>query len=109
MTGITGRELELELASLDAGGQLICRTGFCWDAASGAIDTPDMLAPSLAHDAICQMAYQDWSVRKEGDVYFRKLLKDYGCPWIRRWYCYVFVRGYSRLMRITKKGDGNNG
>lgn len=102
-TGIKGHEARIEYrpdaCQLWPFGTLIVYEGFVWDFGSGpAIDTPDMVIASLAHDALCGLTDRGlvpWSVRKQADKYFRYLLKINGCPWIRRWYAYLAVRFYS--------------
>lgn len=103
VTPITGHHASLQDVKcnsclLRSGGLLTVNPGFRWDFASGAIDTPPMVIASLAHDALCRLMAHGklpWSTRKQADVYFRELLKANGCSFVRRWYAYLAVRGYS--------------
>lgn len=95
-TAICGRVVAIPYVVLGADGQLFIRAGYCWDFGSGpAIDTPEMVAASLAHDALydlIKLGQLDNGHRKAADKYFRQLLKDYGVGWFRRNYCYWAVR-----------------
>ena len=74
-----------------------------WDFATGAIDTEDMRIASLLHDAFCNMYNEDiipFGVRRKADVLFRKVLKEQGCPFIRRWYAYLAVSAYTYTREI---------
>lgn len=84
---------------LTNGGILELRKGYVWDFGSGpAIDTPDMVYASLAHDAfyeLMDLKMLPWSYRKQVDQYFEKLLKEAGMGWLRRRWVYMGVRiGY---------------
>jgi len=88
--------------SIHEHGSLNIPAGFIWDMASGAIDTPDMAIASLAHDALCIMINRGCLPRKEqstADAYFKQVLKEEGCGWVRRWYSYLVVRAYQTLKR----------
>lgn len=87
-------------ATLNADGTLNIKAGFVWDFATGAIDTPDMVIASLAHDALCKLVTKGLlpkSAQKDIDVYFRDLLKELGTPFIRRWYSFIAVRLFQSL------------
>jgi len=102
-TDILGYEAEIvethDGCKLDPDGMLTVWSGFVWDFGSGpAVDTPDVVIASLAHDALCRLTNRGllpWSVRAEADAFFRYLLKINGCSWLRRWYAYLAVRAYS--------------
>lgn len=84
---------------LDPEGRMRLLEGYVWDFGSGpAIDTPDMVVASLAHDAFYEcmvLGLLPWSVRKSADKYFKKLLKAAGMGWFRRQWVYAGVRyGY---------------
>lgn len=91
-------------------GLLIVHRHSRWDFATGAIDTEDMRIASLAHDALCNMYKAGaipFSVRVKANIIFRKILKEKGCPFIRRWYAFFAVSVYTYLRefewRIIKK------
>jgi hypothetical protein len=84
---------------LDPDGVLHLAEGYVWDFGSGpAIDTPDMVYASLAHDAfyeLMQLNMIPWSLRKQVDRYFKRLLKEAGMGKLRRQWVYLGVRlGY---------------
>lgn len=100
ITGYAARFLEKNTeVRLYESGRLTIGVGFVWDFGSGpAIDTPDMVIASLAHDALGRLADRrglDGKFRKQSDKYFRQLLRDNGASWFRAWYAYIAVRAYS--------------
>src|SRR6056297_2087260 len=73
-------------SKLEKNGDLTVYPGFVWDFGSGAVDTPDMIEPSLVHDAFCHMTdnrYIPWSCRKVADKLFYTMLRERGCGWFR--------------------------
>lgn len=100
-TGIIGYEAEVEYASIAIDGTCTVLPGFQWDFGSGpAIDTPDVVLASLAHDALCRIHVRrnlNSKFRRKADAYFRKLLKELGMGWFRRWYFWAAVRLYSLI------------
>jgi hypothetical protein len=95
--------------TLNENGKLTCATGYTWDFGSGpAIDTPDMVYGSLAHDALYDMAqHHSWDAvpytRREADKYFKDLLKEAGMGWFRRQYVYWAVRvGYPFWKAVSR-------
>lgn len=103
-TGISGHTAEItdpaqDACKLYASGQLVVRAGFEWDYGSGpAVDTPDVIRASCAHDALCRLTNArlvPWSVRAEADTAYRRVLKRMGMPKWRRWAHYAAVRSYS--------------
>lgn len=90
---------------LSPNGNLVVSKGFEWDFASGAVDTPDMVKASLAHDALCVLIDKGKLPAKEqknADRYFRQVLKESGTSWFRRWYSYAAVRIYQYFNRKFK-------
>ena len=84
---------------LSDAGTLVLRQGYVWDFGSGpAIDTPDMVYASLAHDAFYELmalGMLPWALRKKVDRYFKRLLKQSGMGTLRRQWVYLGVRlGY---------------
>jgi hypothetical protein len=82
-------------------GCLTLYTGFEWDFASGAIDTPAMVIASAYHDAGCVMTDKGllpWKYRAHFDKQFRELLKENGVGFARRWWCWAGVRTYSKTV-----------
>lgn len=80
-------------------GTLVVFPGFVWDFASGpAIDTPEVVMASLAHDCLGwlvdnKMINED--CRKKADKLYFNILKEKQVWFIRRWYHYLAVRAYS--------------
>jgi len=108
-TLITGHDCDSRFLALDASGQLSIHLGYRWDFGSGpAVDTPDMVYASLAHDAFYELMVSGrlpWSERKKVDKYFRKLLEEAGMPWWRRVWVYYGVRwGYPLTKRLRGRG-----
>jgi hypothetical protein len=98
-TPIKGHDVDLGGIRLTEVGTLTLHAGFNWDFGSGAIDTPEMVKASAAHDAFCLMTdlgHLPWSVRAQSDKYFRELLEQNGVGFCRRWWCWMGVRSYSK-------------
>ena len=104
--GIHRSDVVTDHIALFPDGCLVIRAGYMWDFGSGpAIDTPEMVAASLAHDALCDLTnagHLPWYYRRKADKYFRELLKAYGVPMHRRWYCWAAVRLHSMLRGFGK-------
>ena len=47
------KPIKTAFSSLDQNGLLTIDKGFCWDGASGAIDTYNIIRGSCVHDAFC--------------------------------------------------------
>lgn len=99
-TPIMGYSAGVGFIVLHSDGSLLIMSGYHWDMGSGpAIDTPDMVYASLAHDAfydLMKMGKLPWKCRKKVDKYFKRCLKDAGMGWLRRQWCYYGVRiGYA--------------
>lgn len=98
-TGIIGYKGKVKNASISVDGTCLVEPGFLWDFGSGpAVDTPDVVIASLAHDALCRIHVEcklNSKFRRKADAYFRKVLKDLGMGWFRRWYFWTAVRFYS--------------
>lgn len=88
-TGIVpSRYIETEFITLTTSGDLMIRSGYAWDGASGpTLDTKDSLRASLAHDALYQLlrwGHLDQRWREPVDDYFGRLLEEDGMWWWRR-------------------------
>ena len=74
------KAIKTAFSSLDQNGLLTIDKGFCWDGASGAIDTDNIMFGSCVHDAFCN--WHDKKLltveqRKKADILLKKLiLKD---------------------------------
>jgi hypothetical protein len=108
-TPIVGYDLLTDKISLSDNGTLHLATGYVWDFGSGpAIDTPDMVYGSLAHDAFYELmvlGLLPWSERRTVDKYFKRLLKDTRMGWLRRQWVYLGVRVGYPVMRALGIGQ----
>ena len=77
---------------------LSIRAGYAWDGASGpTLDTKATIYPALVHDVLYQLIRLGILLpgsRKEADKFFRRLLKEGGMTFFRRWYFYRAVRWF---------------
>lgn len=104
--------------TLGPGGLLHIYKGTVWDYGSGpALNTPAMVRASLVHDAFCIMTDEGllpWSVRREADNLFRKLLIKYGprggllgwrtgLTYLSSTWRWVGVTAYSQLVARWKR------
>lgn len=81
-------------------GLLLIYPDTAWDFGTGAIDTPDVVRASLAHDMFCHLTdlgLIPWECRVLADQYYRDLLLQYGCSKIRANYQYLAVRANSKF------------
>lgn len=89
-------DIILEFISLSKDGKLFFRSGYAWDGASGcAVDTDDIMRPSLIHDGVYQLIRAGElpaSARKQADIELKKACIEDGMPDIRVHYVYKFVR-----------------
>ena len=71
---------------------------YAWDGASGpTVDTKATMYAGLVHDALYQLIRLEvlpMSSRKGVDKLFRRLLKEDGMTFFRRWYFYRAVRWF---------------
>jgi len=79
-------------------GILIIVPGFRWDGASSvAIDTPNFMLPSCAHDALYLLMREgvlESRYRKAADKLLYRLCRSEGMPWVRAQYVYWAVRAF---------------
>lgn len=110
-TGITGHDAAIQYrrfagylvaCQLTQDGRLYVQADTEWDFGSGpAIDTPAVVIASLAHDMICHLTNArliPWSCRAQGDAMYRTMLEQNGTGFLRRWWQYAGVRGYSETV-----------
>ena len=78
--------------------RLRIKAGYAWDGVSGpTADTKATMYPGLIHDALYQLIRLEvlpMSSRKGVDKLFRRLLKEDGMTFFRRWYFYRAVRWF---------------
>lgn len=80
---------------LQVDGVLRFKRDYCWDGASLAIDTKDIIRPSLIHDALYQLSRDHnfgSQFRKLADLELYHACRDDGMSWIRAGYVYLAVR-----------------
>lgn len=77
-------------------GQLTIAKGYAWDGASGpCFDTPNIIRPSLVHDALYQLMRESAipsSCREYADGVLYRLCRENGMGWIRAQWIYWAVR-----------------
>ena len=99
-TGIQSYNFRNEVINLAIDGCLILSKGFWWDGRSGpALDTVNTLRSSAFHDALYELiiiAVLPKSVRVLADILMRKIDKEDGVNFIRRWYSHVGLRLFGR-------------
>ena len=80
------------------GHRLRIKACYAWDGASGpTVDTKATMYAGLVHDALYQLIRLEvlpMSSRKGVDKLFRRLLKEDGMTFFRRWYFYRAVRWF---------------
>lgn len=87
-------------------GMLMVYPETTWDFGTGAIDTPDVVRASLAHDMFCHLtdlALLPWSCRAIADNYYRDLLVFYGCSKARANTHWLAVRANSKFIAYWKR------
>lgn len=72
---IPDKTVQTRFATLTVKGRLYIKKGFCWDGASGAIDTDTIMKPSCLHDWGCA-AYLDGLITNEMRCQFDDLFHD---------------------------------
>lgn len=95
-----GRFSVNNLIDFDANsGLLHIYEGYSWDGPSGpALDTDDFMLAALVHDALYQLMRaggMPQAYRAAADRAMRRLCKEAGMPWWRRWYTYQAVRWFA--------------
>lgn len=92
--------LRTNFTTLTARGRLYIHKGFCWDGASGAFDTKNIMRGSCVHDAFCNLHQKgliDNDQRKQADKLLYKLIKQDGMSSIRAKIVYEAVRKFVEI------------
>lgn len=87
-------------------GVLTLIPGYCWDGATGALDTDDIMRGSGVHDAGCQMTDRGmipYYFREFFDQEFITICKEDKMSAFRRWRLNKAVRAYSS--KFNPRGD----
>ena len=94
---IPEKKIATNFSTLTTKGRLYIRKGFCWDGASGAFDTKNIMRGSCVHDAFCNW-FQNGLItkdqRKQADKLLYKIIKEDGMSDIRAKIIYKVVRLY---------------
>ena len=98
------KPIKTHFSSMDEAGNLTIESGFCWDGASGAIDTDSIMRGSCAHDALCNWMDQGLLDRdkywKPADELLVRLSEKDGMSGFRQGAVYAAVR----LWGLTRYG-----
>lgn len=81
-------------------GRLYIKKGFCWDGASGAIDTKNIMRGSAVHDALCNLHQKGLITidqRKQADKLLYKIIKQDGMSSVRAKIVYEAVRKFVEI------------
>jgi len=95
-----GVRFEFKGGYIEPDGTVVLLVGFEWDLATGAADTPSIIAPSAFHDFICNAVDAgalSVEYRRMGDDMFRAIAKRDGMPIWRRFWTHKAVRWYGQL------------
>ena len=85
--------------SLTHRGYLLIETGYEWDGASGAINTPNYARASLVHDALYELMRArliPLSSRRAADKLLREICIEDGMTKLRAWNAYLWVRLFGK-------------
>ena len=111
-------EIKLHFITLGTDGVLKIRKGFAWDGLSGgAYDSRNSMAGSLAHDALylcLRSGKLDQKWREAIDNLMRRIFREDGVWWFRRWYLWKVVRRWAEFAaapenrrKIIRAGRGS--
>jgi len=98
---IPPQKIQTSFSTLTMKGRLYIHKGFCWDGASGAIDTKNIMKASCLHDALC-----NWMVAgllsfdeywEPADHLLRRVALDKGMSKGRARVVYTAVKEYGRI------------
>ena len=79
-------------------GLMTIHKGYCWDFATGALDTQTIIRASLIHDVGCQAIVDgllDIKHKPQVDNEFNRICAKDGMGWFRRWYTFMAVSRFS--------------
>jgi len=97
---IPANTIRSNFSTLTTRGRLYIKKGFCWDGASGAIDTDNIMRGSCIHDAFCnwqQLGLLTVDQRKQADKLLYKHIKEDGMSSIRANIVYGAVRRFVEI------------
>ena len=94
------KDIISDFSSLDTTGKLTIQKGFCWDGATGAIDTDTIMRGSCVHDALTcffSKGLLTLEQRKQADLLFKQIIIDDGASEWRAGYLYGAIKTYVGL------------
>jgi len=97
---IPPKPIKTHFSALDIEGNLTIDKGFCWDGATGAIDSENIMRGSCVHDAFCNwqdQGYLDVEHRKQADLLLKKIILEDGMSEFRAGYVYGAVQTYVKI------------
>lgn len=97
---IPPQKIQTNFSTLTVKGRLYIHKGFCWDGASGAFDTKNIMYGSCVHDALCdmhQLGLITGDQRKQADKLLYVLIKKDGMSDFRANYVYQAVRKFVEI------------
>lgn len=108
-------DINTTFIDLFSDGQLVIKQDYGWDGPSGpTIDSDTFMRGALVHDSLHQLLREGvfgvpgsttWeSARKAADMEMRRLCKEDGMGYLRRFYTYNAVRKFAAS--AAKPGDG---
>lgn len=92
---IPPQKIQTKFSTLTEKGRLYFHKGFCWDGASGAYDSTNIMLASCAHDALCNwmvdglLDYDDYRI--PAAVLLKRICKEQGMSDFRAEYVYKAV------------------
>lgn len=100
-TGIKpAKTIRTNFSTLTVRGRLYIHKGFCWDGASGARDTDNIMRGSCLHDAGCNWYLKGLitdEMRSQFDDLFYKLIKEDGMSDLRAGYIIKAVKANTKI------------
>lgn len=97
---IPPQSIKTNFSSLSKDGLLTVEKGFCWDGATGAIDTDTIMYASCVHDAFCNWQEQgllNVEHREQADKLLKQLCEEDGMNKLRTKWVYEAVKTYVEL------------
>jgi hypothetical protein len=88
---------EKDAVKLDRYGNLYIRSGWLFDGATGAFETPSNILAALVHDALYALLRDNKKSvlkfsRAKADKIYRAVMKAQGAKWWRRWGHWTVIR-----------------
>ena len=94
------KTIRTSFSTLTIQGRLYIHKGYCWDGASGARDTKNIMHGSCVHDAGCNWYLKDLitdEMRCQFDDLFYKLIKKDGMSDLRAGYIIKAVKANTKI------------